>query len=217
MISNDSLVSKKERAQQIIKALKKATQNIPEPMSNMIKKEYHNDPFLILISCLLSLRSRDTVTYPVSKELFKKAQTPQQFIEMPLDDLEKLIHRIGFYRRKAQTIKEMSKEIMERFNGIVPTNEEELLSIIGIGRKTANLVRSVAFTIPALVVDTHVHKLSNVLGLVSTNTPEQTEKELMRILPRNQWIEYSRLLVQCGQNMKKCKPYIEPFIKKQKK
>ncbi len=213
---SDSLIQKKKYAAQIIRILKKATKNLPEPMSNLIKKEYHNDPFLILISCLLSLRARDTVTYPVCKELFKKARTPQQFIDMPLHQLEEIIHRIGFYRRKAHSIKEVSKDILKRFNGKVPSDEQDLLSIKGVGRKTANLVRGVAFDIPAMVVDTHVHKLSNKLGLVSTKTPEQTEKMLMSILPRSQWIEYSRLLVQCGQHSRICKSYIDLLIKEEK-
>jgi endonuclease-3 len=177
---------------------------IPEPMSVRIAREYGSDPFLILISCLLSLRSRDTVTYGVCKKLFSRVQTPAQFLSFPTKDLESIIYPIGFYHKKAQTLKEVSEAVLTRFDGKVPNTLEDLLSLPGVGRKTANLVLAEAYGVPALVVDTHVHRLANLLGLVSTKTPEQTERALEKIIPRDRWIETHRMLVMCGQNPKKC-------------
>ena len=210
--SKDLLLQRRKRALKIIKVLRKATKDLGQPMSNAIRDEFNNDPFLILISCLLSLRARDTVTYPISVELFKVAKTPQQFVDMPLKQLEKIIYSVGFYKNKARSIKSVSKDIIERFGGNVPSNEKDLLSIKGIGRKTANLVLGIAFNIPAICVDTHVHKLSNKLGIVTTKTTEQTEFALQKVLPKKYWIEYNRLLVLCGQNMRFCSNALSPFL-----
>jgi endonuclease III len=214
MKKDSSLAAREKRALEIIKILSKAMHDLPKPMSDLISKKYDNDPFLILISCLLSLRARDVVTYPISVELFKKARTPQQFLKMPRSELEKIIHSIGFYKNKARSIHSVCHELIERFNGKVPHTKEELLSIKGVGPKTANLVLGVAFGIPAICVDTHVHKLSNLLGIVHTKTPLQTEEALQEIIPRRYWIDYNRLFVMCGQNMRVCKPYIEKYIEK---
>jgi endonuclease-3 len=130
---------------------------------------------------------------------------------MPIDQLERSIYALGFYRRKAASLRYVSQELITRFHGKVPSSPEELLSIKGIGRKTANLVLGEAFGIPALCVDTHVHKISNRLGLVSTKTPDQTEWALKKILPQQYWIEYNRLLVVWGQNI--CVP-LSPFCSK---
>jgi endonuclease III len=208
-----SLAERKTRALKLIKILRKATKSMPQqPMSQLISEQYNNDPFLILISCLLSLRARDVVTYPICVQLFKKARTPEQFIKMPLEELEKTIHSIGFFRNKARTIKSVSKELLDRFDGKVPSNEYDLLSIKGIGRKTANLVLGVAFGQPAICVDTHVHKLSNKLGIVTTKTPEQTEFALQEVLPKKYWTEYNKLLVMCGQNMQVCKSFLTGYL-----
>jgi len=214
MNKDQYLAARKKRVVTLIKILKKATQELPRPMSDLIKKQYHNDPFLILISCLLSLRARDVVTYPICVKLFKKAQTPQQFLKIPRKELETIIHSIGFYKNKARSIHSVCQELLDRFEGKVPKTKEELLSIKGIGPKTANLILGVAYDIPAICVDTHVHKLSNRLGVVQTTTPLQTEHELEKIVPKSDWIQYNRLLVMCGQNMRICKPFIEPFIEK---
>lgn len=189
-----------EQIVQFIKALRQQTKDLPDPLSDKIKKEYHNDPYLMLISCLLSLRARDIVTYPISVELFKYAKTPQQMVELPIKQLEHIIRGAGFYKRKAQTIVHVSKELLRRFHGKVPASKEGLLSIQGIGPKTANLVLGQVFGIPAICVDTHVHKLANAFGLVTTKTPAQTEKALEKIVPQKYWIELNRLLVKLGQN-----------------
>lgn len=213
-MKKNSVETRRKRAIEIIKILSKVSKDLPKPLSDLINEKYHHDPFLILISCLLSLRARDVVTYPICLELFKKARTPQQFLKMPLSEIEKTIHSIGFYKNKAKSIHSVCRELIERFHGKVPQTKEELLSIKGVGPKTANLVLGVAFGIPAICVDTHVHKLSNLLGVVHTKTPLQTEEALQEVVPRRYWIDYNRLLVTCGQNMRVCKPYIEKYKEK---
>lgn len=197
---------RQERVLQILDSLEIATRDFPLPMSELISKEYGKDPYLILISCLLSLRARDVVTYPVSKNLFRYVRTPQQMLEIPNEKLTNLIHSIGFYNRKAAILKDVSRQLIERFSGQVPHTEAELLSLKGVGRKTANLVLSVAFDTPAICVDVHVHRLSNRLGIVTTKTPEQTEAALKKIVPKERWSDINRLLVQWGQNV--CLPVL---------
>lgn len=203
--------SQSERVIKILTLLEEATKGMPETMSALISKEYNKDPFLILISCLLSLRALDKVTYPIARQLFKVARTPQEIIPFPLHELEELLHPIGFYRRKAHIIKEVSKELIERFDGKVPHTEEELLSIKGVGLKTAALVLSEAFGIPAICVDTHVHRVCNRLDIVETKNPEQTQRALKEIVPQEWWIKVNRLFVMWGQNI--CVP-LSPFCTK---
>lgn len=182
-----------------------------QPASSVIVERYGQDPYLVLISCLLSLRTKDTVSLPASIRLFKEAKTPRQMLKVPISKIEKLIYPTGFYHRKAKILHEVSQDLLNRFKGKVPADLDQLLSIKGVGRKTANLVLGVAFNIPAICVDTHVHKVSNRLGLVKTKTTEETEMELMKILPQEYWIEYNHLIVQWGQNI--CVP-ISPFCSK---
>lgn len=191
-----------------LEILKKATEGMTEPMSVMLIRDYGRDPFIILISCLLSLRAKDLVTYPVSKKLFSLVRTPQDLLAVPLAQLEDIFHPLGFFRKKAVTVKEVSKELIDRFGGKVPSTEQELLSIKGVGRKTANLVRGMAFNIPAICVDTHVHRLANRLGWVTTKDPDETERELKKIVPKEYWIDLNTYLVMWGQNV--CVP-ISPF------
>lgn len=171
------------------------------PMSFFIAKNYNNDPFLILINCLLSLRARDVTVFPVSEKLFAKARSPRELLKIPIHDLEKLLKPLGFFRQKSKTLHNVSRGLLERFGGKVPANEQDLLLLKGVGRKTANLVLGVAFQIPAICVDTHVHRLANQLGLVTTKTPEGTERELKKIVPKKDWIELNKLLVMWGQQV----------------
>ncbi|HSW74198.1 MAG TPA: endonuclease III [Candidatus Limnocylindria bacterium] len=193
-----------ERAVKIIGILRQATHGMVEPASNQIVARYGRDPFLVLISCLLSLRTKDTVSLPASLNLFERARTPQELLKLPLQTIEKIIYKTGFYRAKARTLHKVSAQLIHDFGGTVPQTEAELLSLPGVGRKTANLVLGVAFQIPAICVDTHVHRISNRLGLVTTTTPEQTEIALKKLLPPDYWTEYNRLLVMWGQNI--CAP-----------
>lgn len=197
-----------EKILTILKILDKETLKMVDPALDQIIREFGKDPFLLLISCLLSLRTRDTTSIPISRELFKRAKTPQQILAIPMPELEKMLYSIGFYRRKAHIIKSVSSELLERFDGKVPQNSDDLLSIKGVGQKTANAVLGYGFSIPALCVDTHVHQLANRLGWVSTKTAEQTEVELKKIIPQEYWIKTNYLLVTWGQNI--CLP-ISPW------
>jgi endonuclease III len=183
-----------------------------------LRKLYHteffnnnHDPYYVLVSCIMSLRTKDEVTFPLAKALFKKVKTPEQMLQLSEEQLQKLIYPVGFYKRKAKTILTISKILIKQYNSKVPNNLEQLLEIPGVGRKTANIVLAHGYKIPALPVDTHVHRISNRLGLVKTNTPEQTEEALKKVLPKKYWIEINELLVKHGQNI--CKP-ISPWCTK---
>ena len=149
---------------------------------NRMRKE-KQDPFKILISCLLSLRSRDETTEKISNHLFQIADTPEKISKIQLKKLEAIIYSTGHYHKKALVLKHVSKDLLERFEGIVPDDKESLMSIKGIGPKTANIVLNFAFGKQVLPIDTHCHRVPNRLGWVKTKTPEQTEKELEKILP----------------------------------
>lgn len=204
-------MDKKDRAIRIIEVLRKATKRMVQPASFLITEKYGKDPYLVLISCLLSLRTKDTVSFPASVRLFEYAKSPEQMLKVPLSTIEKLIYPTGFYRRKARLLHTVSADLIKRFHGHVPADLDDLLSIKGVGRKTANLVLGVAFDIPAICVDVHVHRVSNRLGLVKTKTTDETEKELMKLLPQEYWIEFNHLIVLWGQNI--CVP-ISPFCSK---
>lgn len=176
-----------------------------EPMSREIVLLYGKDPYLILVSCLLSLQNRDVVTLSVSKKLFEVARTPDQMVALPLEQLENIIKSINYFRTKALRIHEISGILIEQYDRKVPSTLAELLSLKGVGIKTANLVLAEAFDIPAICVDTHVHRLSNHWGLVSTQTPAQTEIALQKILPKEYWISWNYLLVKWGQSLCKTK------------
>jgi endonuclease-3 len=195
-----------ELAIKVIHQLRKATKKMTKPAVSQIVAKYGRDSFLILISCLLSLRTKDTISLPISLVLFQYAHTPQELLKIPLKKLEKIIYSIGFYRRKANLLHSVSRDIITRFGGKVPNTLKELLSIKGVGRKTANIVLAEGFCVPAIAVDTHVHRISNRLGLVKTKTPEQTERELKKIIPKRYWIELNPLLVMWGQNV--CEPVL---------
>jgi endonuclease-3 len=169
------------------------------------------DPFRILISCLISLRTKDEVTGQASARLFEAADTPEKMLALPARRIEKLIFPAGFYRTKAKVIREISKTLIEKHGGRVPDALDELLQLKGVGRKTANLVITVAFNKPGICVDTHVHRISNRLGWVKTQTPEQTETALRNSLPKKYWIEINDLLVTFGQNI--CQP-VSPWCSK---
>jgi endonuclease-3 len=154
--------------------------------------------FHILISCLLSLRTQDKNTEKASKSLFAVANTPKEILKLPTKKLEKLIYSSGHYKKKARVLKSVSKEILTRFHGKVPSTEEELLSIKGIGRKTANIVLSFAFGKAVIPVDVHVHVISNRLGWTKSKNPEGTEKQLMEILDKKFWYEINSQFVQLG-------------------
>ena len=162
------------------------------------------DPYKVLIACLLSLRARDENTEKVSTKLFKVADTPQKMIKIPIPKLEKIIYSSGHYKKKARAINHVSKVILEKHKGKVPDEKEELLKIKGIGPKTANIVLAFAYGQDVLPIDTHCHRIPNRLGWLKTKTPEQTEKELEKILPKKYWNEFNAIFVLFGQTI--CQP-----------
>lgn len=201
VISISNLDKKRNLIVKVLNKLKILTKNLTPPLINLIVKDYSRDPFLILIACLLSLRSRDTVTYKICKKLFSHIMTVQDFANVKLERLEGLIYGVNFYRKKAKTLISVSKDLIKRFNGKVPDNKKDLLSIKGVGIKTANLVLAEAFDIPAIAVDTHVNKISNLLGVVDTTNPQKVENELEAIVPKNLWSSVNYYFVIWGQNM----------------
>jgi len=211
MFLNKFEQNSRKRLLEIIRILQIATQNMDPPAITQIVSEYGKDPYLILISCLLSLRAKDSASLPVSRLLFNSALTPYEMINISQRELEKILYSIGFYRNKARQVLSVSHELIDRFEGKVPATEQKLLSIKGIGPKTANIVLSEAFGIPAIAVDIHVHRIANRLGLVNTKSPEQTEKELKKIVPHKYWSQINPLLVMWGQNI--CEP-ISPWCSK---
>ena len=165
-------------------------------------------PFEILVSTILSLRTKDEVTAEASARLFSVARTPLEILETDEARLRKLIYPVGFYPTKAKRLKEICRLLLERYQGRVPDRMEALLELPGVGRKTANLVLGEGFGQPAICVDTHVHRISNRIGYVATATPEKTELALRRRLPRELWLRYNPLLVAFGQTI--CRP-VSPF------
>ncbi len=190
-----------EKIEKIMKILEKKFPSSTTTLNNMRRKK---DSFKILISCLLSLRSRDETTEIISKNLFNIADTPKKIIKIKTKDLEKIIFSTGHYKKKAKVLKQVSKEILKRFRGKVPNTYEELISIKGIGPKTANIVLAFAFNKNVLPIDTHCHRIPNRLNWIRTKTPEQTEKELEKILPKKYWKEFNSIFVQFGRSI--CQP-----------
>jgi len=187
----------------VIKILKKELDLGEMPIVSHLA-ESEPDPFVILISTLLSLRTKDEVTELATERLFGLASTPAGMLKVPANKIAKTIYPVGFYRVKARTIHHVCRELIERFDSRVPDNLEDLLGIKGVGRKTANLVISLAYGKPGICVDTHVHRISNRLGYVKTKTPDETEFALRAKLPRRHWIIYNTLMVAFGR--KTCKP-----------
>lgn len=162
------------------------------------------DPFRVLIACLLSLRTQDATTREASERLFRVADTPASMLRLSPARISRLIFPVGFYRTKARAIRQISRDLIERFGGAVPDEIDALLTLKGVGRKTANLVVTIGFAKPGICVDIHVHRISNRLGFVRTKSPDQTELALRAKLPRRYWIGYNDLLVAFGQNV--CRP-----------
>lgn len=185
----------------IVEILTQEIKQYTPPLIDLIVIEFGHDPYLILIACLLSLRAKDTTTIHVCRELFTLVKTPQELLALPLHDLERIIFRTGFYRNKAQVLRHVSHDLITRFGGQVPDTSQQLMDIKGVGLKTANLVLGAAFYKPAVCVDTHVHRISNRMGLIQTKTVEESEQALMRVLPKKHWNVWNNLLVVWGQNV----------------
>ncbi len=191
----------KKNIDKIIKGIKDA--NLPQRDFVKMMETFH-DPFKVLICCILSLRTNDLTTYPCSLRMLELGTKPEDFLNIDVETLAKAIYPVGFYRNKAQQILDISKELVEKYNGQVPKSIDELVKFKGVGRKTANLVMAKGFDEPAICVDVHVHRISNRLGWVKTKTPEETEMELRKLLPVKYWLDINTILVTFGQNL--CKP-----------
>ena len=182
--------------------------NLVKPPRITALQDLHNaenrGPFSILIGTILSARTKDEATSRIVKDLFKVYKNSRQLANAKVKDVEKIIKSIGFYHVKARRIIEVAKIIDSKYKGKVPDNLEKLIELPGVGRKTANCVLVYAYEKPAIPVDIHVHRISNRLGLVQTKTPEDTEFELMKIIPKNLWLDINETFVKYGQNI--CKP-----------
>jgi endonuclease III len=191
----------------IVTTLRASVREFDVPIVTEISRT-RRDPFEVLVSTVLSLRTKDEVTREAAHRLLEAARTCPELLALSEKRIEELIYPVGFYKTKAKTLKGICADLLQRFDGRVPDELEDLLSLKGVGRKTANLVLTLGFGKPGICVDTHVHRMSNRLGYVSTKSPENTEMALRSKLPPEYWIEYNDLLVTWGQNV--CKP-ISPF------
>src|SRR5574344_485212 len=188
-----------------IEKIVKLIKDEKEPQSDFVKlMDSFDSPYLVLISCILSLRTNDKTTYPATLRMLKLGKTPEDFAKVSQNDLEKAIYPVGFYKNKAGQIIELSKILVDKYNSKVPNSIDELVKFNGVGRKTANLVVARGFHKPAICVDVHVHRIFNRLGYVKTKNPEETEFALRKKLPKKFWIEINTLIVTHGQNI--CKP-----------
>lgn len=188
----------------IVRTLRRATKSFAKPMGTVMVAEKRT-LFQLLVSTVCSAQTKDSVTYPVMQRLFRIAKTPEDFVRMPIERLKKLLYPISYYNTKAKHLKELSRRLVDQYSSRVPETMAELLTLPGVGRKTANLVLGEGMgKVEGICVDTHVHRISNRLGIVRTKTREETERALMRILPKKYWTAWNPLLVQWGQNI--CTP-----------
>jgi endonuclease-3 len=199
---------RQEQIHAAIRIIKREIRRWQEPVVGVVAKESDRDPFLILISTLLSLRTKDRTTREAGDRLFAIARTPAAMLQVPLKKLERLIYPVGFYRTKAKSIHQICRRLIDESDGVVPDSIDELITLPGVGRKTANLVVTIGYGKPGICVDIHVHRISNRWGYIKTKTPEESEAALRRTLPKRYWITYNDLLVPYGQNL--CLP-VSPF------
>lgn len=185
-----------------IRKIKRASVHWKTPVVTQISRQ--KDPFRVLVSCILSLRTRDEVTDVASERLFALADSPQKLVSLKKDVIEKAIYPAAFYRNKAETLSNLCRELIGRYDGAVPATLDELLSFKGVGRKTANLTLTLGHGKLGICVDTHVHRICNRWGYVATKNADATEMALRQKLPKKYWIEFNDLLVSFGQNC--CKP-----------
>lgn len=188
-----------------MRTLARKIEGLELPAVEKISESQKRDPFQILISTLLSARTKDATTLAASTRLFAKAATPEAVAKLRVAQIEKLIFPVGFYRNKAVFVKDAAQAIVEKFDGAVPRTLEQLVQLPGVGRKTANLVMILAFgSDENICVDIHVHRISNRLGWIRTRTPEETEQALYRTMDRRWWPVVNQFLVTWGQNV--CRP-----------
>mgnify|MGYP006299341431 CR=1 FL=1 len=187
----------------IVAILKRESEDWNVPVVTLIALQ-QKDPFKVLLSTIISLRTKDEITIKASRRLFELLSRPEDILNVTTSQIEEAIYPAGFYRQKAIRIKKICFRLIEEFSSQVPQEIETLLTFPGIGRKTANLILAEGYSIPAICVDTHVHRISNRLGYIKTRTPQETEEVLRGTLPKKYWIQYNTLLVAFGQKI--CRP-----------
>jgi endonuclease-3 len=190
-----------DRIEKIYKKLEKLI--VFEPIINKLARK-NATAFEILIATMMSSRTKDETTEKAAERLFNRFNTPQKLLKAKIKEIEKLIFPVGFYKTKAKNMIEISKLILNKYKGTVPHTQEELISLPGVGLKTAALVLSEGFGIDEICVDTHVHRISNRLGFVKTKTPEETYYELKKKLPKKLWIKTNHYFVSYGKTI--CTP-----------
>jgi endonuclease-3 len=186
-----------------LRRLRRSARGWPRPYVDEAA-DRSRDPFLVLVSCLLSLRTKDETTEAASRRLFRRARTPRRVLRLPEEEIARLVYPVGFYRTKARTLRAVSQALLDRHGGKVPDDLQVLLELPGVGRKTANLVLTAGHGRPGICVDTHVHRITNRWGYVRTRDPHGTEAALRGKLPPRHWLSINGLLVAFGQNL--CKP-----------
>ena len=196
---------REEAVHRVMRRLGPSIDQMEDPAVEKIAEDQRSDPFKVLIATMLSAQTKDTVTLQASKRLFARAETPQTLARVPVGEVQRLIYPVSFYRNKATHVRATCRQLIKGFGGCVPTTMDELLTLPGVGRKTANLVLIVAHRSTSnICVDTHVHRIANRLGWVKTRTPEKTEQMLYQVVPRRWWSLINLYLVTWGQNV--CRP-----------
>lgn len=195
-------MAEKKEIKKVLEILKEYQSGVRKTTLNRESKDSKRySPYQTLISCILSLQAKDEITEVISEELFKIAKTPEEMLKLPLEKLEKIIFSSGYYHNKAKTIKHISNELIDRFNSQVPDTRESLMSIKGIGPKTANIVLAFSFNKPVIPVDTHVNRIPNRIGWIKTKNPEQSEIALMEIIPKEYWADFNGIFVLFGKTV----------------
>ncbi|MEX0998885.1 MAG: endonuclease III [Thermodesulfobacteriota bacterium] len=187
----------------IVKILAKETPKWDVPIVTLVA-ESSKDPFKVLISTVLSLRTKDETTAVASRRLFELADNPSEMLKLSEKQIIDAIYPVGFYKTKAKNIRSICSDLITKYDSIVPDDIDELLKFNGVGRKTANLVVTLGYDKPGICVDTHVHRISNRFGYIKTKAPDETETALRKKLPKEYWIDYNNLLVSFGQHL--CRP-----------
>ena len=189
---------------EVLDRLNKLFEGTESPTALAKNPSWNATPFTVLISTVLSQRNRDEVTYAASEKLFAVYPGPEELMNADLDDINALISNVNFHFNKSKSIKEISRILCEEYNGLVPKNIDDLIKLPMVGRKTANCLLGYAYKIPSICVDTHVHRISNRLGMVDSKTPEETEMQLQKAVPKNRWLEINDNFVRFGQEI--CTP-----------
>jgi endonuclease III len=187
----------------VMTELEKHFKSVKTPVVDQIQIQT-GDPFKVLVTTILSARTKDETTSRVARKLFEKVKNIDDLEKIRAEELNNIIHQVGFHNAKTKYLKQLPLVLKEKFGGKIPSEIDELLQLPGVGRKTANLVRAIAFSLPAICVDVHVHRICNRWGYINTKTPYETEMALREILPEKYWLNFNSYVVAFGQNL--CTP-----------